>query len=127
MREADSQRLKEADSCRRPPETTRGAERGRGQEQGSRRPSDDKEKGLWEARTKARKTSSLSTELDDADRLQGAKEALIAAGRRDAFKASQKQAELELLKLQGAYDAAQKLMSLQRRGGGTKPGRGDSE
>jgi len=73
--------------------------------------SDDKEKGLWEARTKAlQDVQRLSTELDDArSQLQSTKEALIAAeSERDAFKASQKQAELELLKLQGAYDASQK-------------------
>ena len=94
--------------------------------------SDDKEKGLWEARTKAlQDVQRLSTELDDARTgLQGAKEALIAAeSERDAFKASQKQAELELLKLQGAYDAAQMASdeASKGRGGGTKPGRGDSE
>ncbi len=115
MREADAVRLKEADTVaddlRRQLDTARG-EVVAAQEmmRVAKTESDDKEKGLWAARTAAlQDVQRLSTELDDArTSLQSAKEALIAAeSMRDAALASQKQTELELLKLKGAYDAAQ--------------------
>ncbi len=115
MRAADAVRLKEADAIADDLRTQLDAARSEvlaAQEslRVAKTESDDKEKGLWEARTKAlQDVQRLSTELDETrSQLQSAKEALIAAeSEGDAFKASQKQAELELLKLQGAYDAAQ--------------------
>ena len=116
MREADAVRLKEADAVaddlRRQLDTAR-SEVLAAQEQMrvAKTESDDKEKGLWEARTKLR--AGRAAPVDGvgrrADRLAERQGGVDRRGRseRDAFKAIPEQAELELLKLQGAYDAAQ--------------------